>query len=518
MDICIITSFIVFFTDSNKQPHHLCLVVYYIPEGFEPKVQPHGNSKSDKPYYPTLPSTLKAISESHSISNKQILSEVSSSVGGVLCASDPCSLPRSEQQVADVRRQERRSNSSSSDELGEIMQQAYLEDHRNQFIREMKILREPAIVVANNRQMDDLIRFSTNISNFGIVTIDSTFSLGEFDVTVTTHRQLTLESRRTLEHPVFIGPVMVHYKKSFSTYLFFASTLLGIKPNLKSFGTDGEEALFDAFQHVYPNAIHLLCTLHMKRNVKAKLQELSVGEHIQHVVISDIFGKQVSSEHVEGLIDSNEEQQFEEGLQALSTKWESFDTASRGNGPMHSFVVWFQKYKADLIKKKMLKPVRSGAGLGDPPLQFTTNASESMNAVLKRKVDYKKNELPEFLKQLKNVIDEQQHELERAIINKGKYRLIVEFRKLEIREDHWFLKMSKSQREAHVKKILSLQVGRKVAAPSLSIAFSSYDQTSKPCCSRQLFTESKSSAGVLSIDVQCFSNSVLIPSSVLDAI
>lgn len=159
----------------------------------------------------------------------------------------------------------------------------------------MRVLREPAIVVANDRQLDDLIRFCTNDTSFGIVTIDPTFSLGDFEVTVTTYQQLILWSRRTLNHPVFIGPVMIHYRKSFSTYLFFSSTLLGIKPVLSSlqcFGTDGEEALFNAFQHVYPNAFYLLCSLHMKRNIKAKLQELNVGEHIQHMVIGDIFGTQ----------------------------------------------------------------------------------------------------------------------------------------------------------------------------------------------------------------------------------
>ena len=136
---------LVMFMYSKKQPHHLCLIVYYLPKNFEPKLQPHGNSKADKPFYPTLPST---ISESCSSGNKQILSEVSSSVGGIFSARDPCSLPRSEQQVADVKRRQKIPNSSSSDELAVIMQKAYLEDHGNQFIREMKILREPAIVVA----------------------------------------------------------------------------------------------------------------------------------------------------------------------------------------------------------------------------------------------------------------------------------------------------------------------------------------------------------------------------------
>ena len=43
----------------------------------------------------------------------------------------------------------------------------------------------------------------------------------------------------------------------------------------------------------------------------------------------------------------------------------------------------------------MLKDVRIAAGLGYPPDIFTTNASESLNAALK-KVNYKKTEWPEF--------------------------------------------------------------------------------------------------------------------------
>ena len=58
------------------------------------------------------------------------------------------------------------------------------------------------------------------------------------------------------------------------------------------------------------------CALHMKRNVKVKLQELNVGEHIQQVLIGGIFGKQVNSQVIEGLVDSCDERQFER-LEAL---------------------------------------------------------------------------------------------------------------------------------------------------------------------------------------------------------
>ena len=80
-----------------------------------------------------------------------------------------------------------------------------------------------------------------------------------------------------------------------------------------------------------------------------------------------------------------------------------------------------------MITSGMLQPMREDAGLGFPPASFTTNACESLNAMLKRKVNYKKNELPAFVDHLKSLIDEQERELERAVIGRGKYRFRREF-------------------------------------------------------------------------------------------
>ena len=38
--------------------------------------------------------------------------------------------------------------------------------------------------------------------------------------------------------------------------------------------------------------------------------------------------------------------------------------------------VVFMKYEYDIIKDTMLKPIREKAGLGSPPLQFSTNVSK----------------------------------------------------------------------------------------------------------------------------------------------
>ena len=221
--------------------------------------------------------------------------------------------------------------------------------------------------------------------------------------------------------------------------------------------------LFNTF---FSGAIHLLCSLHMKRNVKAKLHELRVGDNLQQIVIGDIFGKQIMSERMKGLIDSENDDEFEESIKALCKKWESLD--SHYQGPLHAFGRWFCQHEKALLKNKILKQSRIKAELGNPPSHFTTNSSESMNAVLKSKVDYKKSELPVFLKKLKSVIDEQQSELEWAIIDHGKYRLCDEYKKLEVKEDHWFMKMSHAQRETHIKHVLSHKVGSKVYAPRSS--------------------------------------------------
>ena len=92
---------------------------------------------------------------SEAVGPKKVLLDVSAAVGGVLSASDPCSLPRSEQ-VTDIRRRQKKACPSSTDELAVVMQKAYLEDGDRCFIREMKTLREPAIIVALDRQLNDL--------------------------------------------------------------------------------------------------------------------------------------------------------------------------------------------------------------------------------------------------------------------------------------------------------------------------------------------------------------------------
>ena len=188
------------------------------------------------------------------------------------------------------------------------------------------------------------------------MTIDPTFSLGDFDITVITYRHSLLISRQAGQPPAIVGPILIHYKKTFATYLFFASSLITLRrelANIRCFGIDGEEALIDAFYH---ESLHLSCSIHMRRNTKAKLQDLGIPEKFRTSIIDDIFGKQQGSHYNEGLVDTTSEMLYDEIFVSLTRKRQEFEVSATS---LKRFVDWFRTYKSSVILKSMLRPIRS---------------------------------------------------------------------------------------------------------------------------------------------------------------
>ena len=120
-----------------------------------------------------------------------------------------------------------------ADQVSTNMQQAKLEDHMGRFVCDCCPSPEPAFV-SHDWQLDDLVRFCNMSGNFSILTVEPTFNLGDFDVTHTAYHHLLLKTVRYGSSPVFIGPTLVHYRKTFGTYLFFASSLIGLRPELRA--------------------------------------------------------------------------------------------------------------------------------------------------------------------------------------------------------------------------------------------------------------------------------------------
>ena len=142
---------------------------------------------------------------------------------------------------------------------------------------------------------------------------------------------------------MFVGLCCIHYKKSFATYLFFASSLVGQSRQLESvraMGTDGEKALIDAFKHKFSSAQHMTCFIYMCQNVKDKLRECNIPTQLSSDILDDIFGKKVGSIHIEGLIDTWNRNDFQKKVERFIERLQNASHPSQAN--MKCFITWFQ--------------------------------------------------------------------------------------------------------------------------------------------------------------------------------
>ena len=140
------------------------------------------------------------------------------------------------------------------------------------FVRIVTSAPEPMRVLSTNSQLFDI--FCTDPVTFTPLSVDLIFKLGDFSVKVTSYRNLLLKNCATSWNPVMIGPTLVHRRKLFSSYYFFASNMVSLKPsvaNHQAFGTDGKENLFSAFSAQFSHTKHLRCFLHFRDNCKRKL-------------------------------------------------------------------------------------------------------------------------------------------------------------------------------------------------------------------------------------------------------
>ena len=315
------------FADNDHDTLNLALVQYCFSQGeHDIKVAPHGNSRSGDVYIRTKPSVMTKLKAAATQSTpKRVLKFVSDEQGGVMGASSAGSLPRCRQQIKDMRRKKQ-----DEDPLFSVMFMCKAEEGKGKepFVRLVNAAPYPMMLLAYDYTLDDLCRFCTNESKFSILGVDSTFSLGKFDVTVTTYQHLMLYSRATSKHPVTIGPIFVHVKKDCTAYHFFTSSLVGQRPslrNVRAFGTDGESALANALSASFPSAVHMRCFLHFKENIERKLRELQLNfpTDIADEIITDIMGK--PSQYQLGLVDACNGTHFNEMLSNVESKWNELE-------------------------------------------------------------------------------------------------------------------------------------------------------------------------------------------------
>ena len=186
-------------------------------------------------------------------------------------------------------------------------------------VQDIKAAPYPMSVSHFEWRIQDMVRFLTCNHRLSVLMMDTTYKLGEFYVTPMTYHHLMVDIK-TKKHPVMLGPLLVHQKVDFPAFNYFASTLIGLRKELKhvlAFVTDGDQVIVEALSQNFPFAVQLHCFLHVKKNVEQKLKEFGVPTQIMQEFLSVIFGKRVANIYQEGLLDSNSVHEFHEHIEAI---------------------------------------------------------------------------------------------------------------------------------------------------------------------------------------------------------
>ncbi len=428
--------------------------------------RPHQNSKSNTPYKRTKPSTLKRMRDVvKELNPKDVVELIDTEAGGIEESDSFSALPRDNEQVRNVRRN---LFSDRRDEFAAILERCKLnlDEH---FIRSILAAPDPACVLATDVQLDQL-EINCTGDNFSVMTIDPTFNLGDFYVTPMVFKLKQFVRKQSNCNPICLGPILVHQRQQCGSYSYFANQLTTLRPKLKGIkavGTDGESALFTAMLDGFPSAVHLRCFRHFRENIVSKLKELHITEAAQQEILLDVFGEVSEEQHQLGLVDSEDEEDYMAKVASLQDRWDSLELTSRRTLAAEStepqFHAWFMRYKSEDMCTTKIRNVREKAGLLNEE-RFYTNTSESINEVLKAKVEFKKCKLNQFVDHMLQLVKRQEKDMRRAVCRVGDWRLHPQYSHLEKSQDEW-LAMSSDCKKAYLRKVLTAPLKHKTPEP-----------------------------------------------------
>ena len=197
---------------------------------------PHGNKKESdhgvSAYVRTKDSVKEElVREGRQHKPKEAFHAVNERQGGILNAEGRSDLPKGREQAWYYRRTITASNSAKNTDAIVIM----LEQCKRQqllsgkhFIQEVIGAPELRSVLAYKWQLQDISQFCTNPTAFSVLGVDPTFNLGHFNLTVTTYKHLKVVVGGKGHNPMMVGPLLLSQTKSFDSYNYFFSKLVGL--------------------------------------------------------------------------------------------------------------------------------------------------------------------------------------------------------------------------------------------------------------------------------------------------
>lgn len=244
-----------------------------------------------------------------------------------------------------------------------------------------------------------------------------------------------MKRQRTNDYPIFCGPMFLHGNSDKDTFFLFFQHLAGVLAGCAQnpvLGSDEEKALHQAMSSAFPSSPRLVCTQHLKKNLKYALAD-KVG--MPKKERCDILNKLFSFTGI--VATASNYMEVEDNILTLVDKVDDVQ----------------MKNILDRVSTLLVENAKAldRPGLALDKCFWTNNNCESINHVLKQACAWKSLELVDLVQKLHMVVEGQYREIQRAICGIGDFRLVEEYKKFGVPRDVWIEKDSK-QKKRHLRK------------------------------------------------------------------
>lgn len=362
--------------------------------------RPHGNQKSTavRNFASTMPSVLSKIKEQSAYKKPQevyrsmvLENKVHGKYQGVL-------NPRNAEQVRNVQRQVNKTKKLTHDEIYNTLQLAF---HLDDYVHQLTIYPDLQCFVANKELLMELNKnLQVKSNEVPLLSYDTTFLIGDFYVSVLVFKHVWFECSPTIPVAFYI-----HDRKSEEIHHDFWRKICKLVPNLNRettvVVTDREKAVVNAIKKTVPNATLVHCWNHIFSDAMHWIRQHGGKGDDQTVYIS----------HLRELLHASSEEEYEEILAKLSEIWSE------------SFLEYYKSKLHQDIVQHSSKWVLEQHQIYDPYSGVTNNMSESMNAVIKRLMEWKQAPLDATVLAFNYLQKFYVHEIMRGLCNVGNYCL-----------------------------------------------------------------------------------------------
>ena len=149
-------------------------------------------------------------------------------------------------------------------------------------------------------------------------------------------------------------------------------------------------------------------------------------------MLHDVFGTSTEK----GLIHASNKQ-FDEKLKVLKKRWDTLEKEYRTNPVVFR---WFTLHIAPIIRENVRVELLQDLEIDGE--KYTQNNSESLNALLKRYVNFQKQDILQFVNDLEECVQEQQNEISKAVLGLGRWTLSPSYSHVKQNAAEWFGSMS----------------------------------------------------------------------------